>query len=31
VRDELRELCRSKLPEPPFVLTSNAWAARGVV
>jgi SAM-dependent methyltransferase len=28
---ELRELCREKLPEPPFVLTFRAWAARGLV
>ena len=27
---ELRERCRAALPEPPFVLTSRAWAARGV-
>jgi SAM-dependent methyltransferase len=26
---ELRERCRALLPEPPFVLTSRAWAARG--
>ena len=30
-REKLQELCRSKLPEPPFVLTANAWAARGIV
>jgi ubiquinone/menaquinone biosynthesis C-methylase UbiE len=29
-RTELRELCRSLLPEPPFVLTALAWAARGI-
>ena len=28
---ELRELCRQKLPETPFVLTARAWAARGGV
>jgi SAM-dependent methyltransferase len=28
-RVELRERCRSKLPEPPFELTARAWAARG--
>jgi SAM-dependent methyltransferase len=28
---ELRERCREKLPDPPFVLTSRAWAARGIV
>ncbi len=27
---ELRELCRTRLPEAPFVLTASAWAARGV-
>jgi SAM-dependent methyltransferase len=27
---ELRELCRERLPEAPFVLTASAWAARGV-
>jgi SAM-dependent methyltransferase len=30
-RDELRELCRNALPAAPFVLTANAWAARGSV
>jgi SAM-dependent methyltransferase len=25
----LRELCRERLPEPPFSLTARAWAARG--
>ena len=28
---ELRELCREQFPEPPFVLTARAWAARGLV
>jgi ubiquinone/menaquinone biosynthesis C-methylase UbiE len=28
---ELRERCRALLPIAPFVLTSRAWAARGVV
>jgi SAM-dependent methyltransferase len=28
-RAELRDRCRGLLPEPPFVLTSRAWAARG--
>ena len=28
---ELRELCRARLPEAPFVLTASAWAARGLV
>jgi SAM-dependent methyltransferase len=27
----LRERCRDKLPEAPFVLTAAAWAARGLV
>ena len=29
-REELRERCRALLPDAPFVLTSVAWAARGV-
>ena len=28
---ELRERCRAQFPEPPFVLTASAWAARGLV
>ena len=28
---ELRERCRERFPEPPFVLTARAWAARGRV
>ena len=28
-RDALRERCRELLPDPPFTLTSRAWAARG--
>jgi SAM-dependent methyltransferase len=28
---QLRERCREKFPDPPFVLTSRAWAARGLV
>jgi SAM-dependent methyltransferase len=28
---ELRERCRALLPPAPFVLTSRAWAARGLV
>ena len=28
---ELRERCRARFPEPPFVLTACAWAARGRV
>jgi SAM-dependent methyltransferase len=27
---ELRELCRERFAEPPFVLTALAWAARGL-
>ena len=30
-RAELRERCRSLLPLAPFVLTAQAWAARGLV
>jgi hypothetical protein len=30
-RAELRERCRTKLPDPPFELTVRAWAARGRV
>ena len=26
---ELRERCRSRLPDAPFVITARAWAARG--
>ncbi len=29
-RVRLRERCRTLLPDPPFVLTARAWAARGV-
>ncbi|HEX5617118.1 MAG TPA: class I SAM-dependent methyltransferase, partial [Solirubrobacteraceae bacterium] len=28
-RDRLRELCRSRLPAPPFTVTARAWAVRG--
>ena len=28
---ELRERCRERFPEPPFVLAARAWAARGRV
>jgi len=28
-RGELRELCRTRMPEPPFTVTGRAWAARG--
>src|SRR5262245_10329583 len=27
-QEELRERCRARLPEPPFVIESRAWAAR---
>ena len=30
-RTDLRERCRAMLPDEPFVLTSWAWAARGLV
>src|SRR5438128_2931840 len=28
-RTALRELCRERLPEPPFVVSAKAWAVRG--
>jgi SAM-dependent methyltransferase len=28
-RTALRELCRERLPEPPFVISAKAWVARG--
>jgi hypothetical protein len=28
-RTALRELCRKRLPEPPFVVSAKAWVARG--
>jgi SAM-dependent methyltransferase len=28
-RTALRELCRARLPEPPFVVSAKAWVARG--
>jgi SAM-dependent methyltransferase len=28
-RTSLRELCRERLPEPPFVISAKAWVARG--
>jgi len=28
-REELRESCRARLPEPPFVIEARAWSARG--
>lgn len=30
-RTELRERCRERLPDAPFVLTARAWAAQGLV
>jgi SAM-dependent methyltransferase len=30
-RAALRELCRERLPEPPFVVSAKAWVARGTV
>lgn len=30
-RAELEERCRERFPDAPFVLTSRAWAARGLV
>ena len=30
-RAELRERCRTRLSTVPFVLTAQAWAARGIV
>jgi SAM-dependent methyltransferase len=29
-REQLRELCQERLPDPPFVVSAKAWAARGV-
>jgi SAM-dependent methyltransferase len=29
-RAELRERCRTRLPEPPFTIDAQAWAGRGV-
>lgn len=28
-RDALRDRCREMLPEPPFIVSAKAWAARG--
>jgi hypothetical protein len=28
-RERLRELCRSRLPSPPFTVTARAWAVSG--
>jgi SAM-dependent methyltransferase len=28
-RQELRELCRARMPQSPFTITGRAWAARG--
>jgi len=30
-RAQLREACRAGFPDPPFVVTAQAWTARGVV
>jgi SAM-dependent methyltransferase len=30
-REELRELCRARMPRAPFSITGKAWAARGSV
>lgn len=30
-QDQLRELCRERLPDAPFVISARAWAARGLV
>ena len=30
-QEQLRELCRKRLPPAPFELTAQAWAARGLV
>ena len=30
-QEALRERCRERLPEAPFVVTAKAWAARGLV
>ena len=29
-RDQLRETCRQRLPDAPFVISARAWAARGL-
>jgi hypothetical protein len=29
-REELRELCRARMPPAPFTVTGSAWAARGL-
>jgi SAM-dependent methyltransferase len=29
-RGELRELCRTRMPQAPFAITGRAWAARGL-
>ena len=29
-QEQLRERCRERLPDPPFVVSARAWAARGV-
>jgi SAM-dependent methyltransferase len=28
-REELRQRCRARLPEPPFTISARSWAARG--
>jgi SAM-dependent methyltransferase len=28
-REKLRERCRERLPDPPFVISASAWSARG--
>ena len=30
-REELRQRCRERLPEPPFVISASAWSARARV
>jgi SAM-dependent methyltransferase len=30
-REELRDLCRARMPQAPFAITGKAWAARGSV
>jgi hypothetical protein len=29
-RDQLRDLCKERLPQGPFVMPARAWAARGL-
>jgi hypothetical protein len=28
-RERLREICRTRLPDAPFVISARAWCARG--